>query len=181
MLPKRAAAALSLMALIAAIPSAVRPAVAAAAQRDLSDALAIIVNRANPVEGLTLSELRRIFLLETQTWPNGRKITLVLRQEGQPERAEAIELICRLSESEYSKHVLYQTFRGSVGWGPRSILSAGAMLRFVFNAPGAIGYVPADQFDGTTKVLRINGLLPGDDAYPLQRGRHPGSGHARRR
>ena len=43
------------------------------------------------------------------------------------------------------------------------------MIRFIFNAPGAIGYVRADQVDGTTKVLRIDGLLPGDPKYPLRR------------
>lgn len=132
-------------------------------------ALAIIVHRTNPVDGLTMAELRRIFMLDTQTWPHGRKITLVLREKGQPERGDAIQLICGMSEAEYERHVLLQTFRGNTGAGPRSILSAAAMLRFVFNAPGAIGYVPADQFDGTTKLLKIDGLLPSDSTYPLRR------------
>jgi len=45
-----------------------------------ADALAIVVHRGNPVESLTLSELRRIFMLETQNWPHGRRITVVLRE-----------------------------------------------------------------------------------------------------
>lgn len=134
-----------------------------------ADALAVVVNRANAVDGLSLRELRRIFMLETQSWPNGRKITVVLREKGQPERAEAIRMICGISETEYDRHVLFQTFRGLVGWGPRSILSANAMLRFIFNAPGAIGYVPSDQVDTSVKVLPIDGLLPGDPKYPLRR------------
>jgi ABC-type phosphate transport system substrate-binding protein len=133
-----------------------------------ADALAIIVNHSNPVDGLTLRELRRIFMLETQNWPNGRKITVVLREKGQPERAEAIKVICGISELAYDRHVLFQTFRGTVGWGPRSILSSSAMLRFVFNAPGAIGYVPADLADRAAKVLPIDGVLPGDPKYPLR-------------
>jgi hypothetical protein len=43
------------------------------------------------------------------------------------------------------------------------------MRRFVFNAPGAVGYVAADETDDTVKVLRIDGLLPGDPRYPLRR------------
>ena len=77
--------------------------------------------------------------------------------------------MCGISEPEYERHVLLQTFQGNVGRGPRSIQSAAAMLRFVFNAPGAIGYVPADMVDGSTKVLRIDGFLPCDDGYPLRR------------
>ncbi len=141
----------------------------ATAQSAPADAIAIIVHRSNPVSALTFAELRRIFMLDTQTWPNGRKITLMLREKGQPERAEAIRLVCGISEPDYERHVLLQTFQGNVGRGPRSIQSAAAMLRFVFNAPGAIGYVPADMVDGSTKVLRIDGFLPGDDGYPLRR------------
>jgi hypothetical protein len=134
-----------------------------------AETLAIVVNQANPVQALTLAELRRIFMLDTQTWPNGRKITVVLREKGQPEREEAIRLVCDMSEVDYDHHILFQTFRGSIGWGPRSIMSAKAMLRFIFNVPGAIGYVPADDVEGT-KVLRIDGFPPADPGYPLRRG-----------
>jgi hypothetical protein len=48
-------------------------------------------------------------------------------------------------------------------------MSVSAMLRFIFNVPGAIGYVPADQVEGT-KVVRIDRLLPTDPDYPLRRG-----------
>jgi len=134
-----------------------------------SEAIAIVVHRSNTVEGLTLAELRRIFMLDTQTWPNGRKITVVLRDKSEPEHAQAIQLICGLTPAQYERYVLFQTFRGSTGGGPRTILSASAMLRFIFNVPGAIGYVPATQIDDSTKVLRIDNLLPSDPAYPLRR------------
>jgi ABC-type phosphate transport system substrate-binding protein len=138
-------------------------------------ALAIVVNRSNPIENLTFSELRHIFMLDTQTWPHGRKITVVLRDKGQPERTDAIRLICGLAERDYEKHILFRTFQGSVNIGPRAIQSAPAMLRFVFSAPGAIGYVNADEVDGSVKLLRIDGRLPDDPAYPL---RHRARGRA---
>jgi ABC-type phosphate transport system substrate-binding protein len=155
----------SLVALLVVAPAASRALTAAA--RD-GEALAIIVHRSNPVDSLTLRELRRVFMLDTQTWPNGRKITVMLREPGQEERAEPIRVICGISEPDYNRHVLFQTFRGTVGWGPRSIRSASAMLRFVFNAPGAIGYVRASEVDDSTKVLRINGALPSDARYVLR-------------
>jgi ABC-type phosphate transport system substrate-binding protein len=139
-----------------------------------ADALAIVVHRANPVDGLTTAELRRIFMLETQTWPQGRRITVVLREKGQPERDEAIRVICGLSGPDYERHLLLQAFRGTVTRGPRSIQSASGMLRFVFNTPGAIGYVPAGQVDDSVKAIAIDGLLPGDPKYPLQRGARVG-------
>lgn len=161
------AASVCALCLVATVRAGSRGAVADEAA---NGQLAVVVNRANPVDNLTLAELRRIFTFETQKWPNGRKITVVLREKGQPERGEAIQLVCGMSEAQYNRHVLYETFRGSVRSGPRSIESAGAMLRFVFNAPGAIGYVPAGEVDDTSKVLRIDGLLPTDAGYPLRRG-----------
>ena len=49
-------------------------------------ALAIIVNQSNPVENFSFDELRKIFLGERSHWPNGRRITLVMRDPSQPER-----------------------------------------------------------------------------------------------
>jgi ABC-type phosphate transport system substrate-binding protein len=134
-------------------------------------ALAIVVNRSNPVDNLSFSDLRRIFMLDTQSWPHGRKITVVLRDKGQPERAEAIRIICALSERDYEKHILFRTFQGRVNIGPRAIQSAPTMLRFVYNAPGAIGYVNADEVDASVKLLRIDGALPDEPSYPVRRGR----------
>jgi phosphate transport system substrate-binding protein len=131
--------------------------------------LAVVVHRSNPVDNLTMGELRHIFMLDTQTWPHGRKITVVLREKGQPERADAIRIICRLSERDYERHILFRTFQGTVNSGPRAIQSASAMLRFVYNAPGAIGYVNADEVDASVKLLRIDGVLPDDPRYPLRR------------
>lgn len=158
--------ALVLMLLPAALGA--RQASVAGAQSPAPGAIAIVVHQSNPVNDLTRSELRRIFMVETQTWPHGRKVTLVLGEKGQAGRAEAIRLICGLSEAEYDRHILLQTFRGSIGWGPRAIRSVSAMLRFVFNAPGAIGYVPASQVDSTIKVLTIDGRAPSDPQYPLR-------------
>jgi ABC-type phosphate transport system substrate-binding protein len=141
----------------------------APAQPPGADALAIVVHKSNPTEELSFRELRRIFMLERQTWGHGRKITVVLRESGQPERAEAIRLICGLSGEDYDRHLLLQTFRGTISQGPREIRTATAMLRFVFNAPGAIGYVWADSDMSFIKVLRIDGLLPGHPRYPLRR------------
>ena len=134
-----------------------------------SEAIAIIVHRSNPVDTLSFAELRRIVLLERQTWPHGRKVTLVLREPGQQERIELLALVGGMSEPEFERHVLFQTFRGNVGWGPRSIRSAEAMRRFVYNAPGAIGHVYASELDDSIKALRIDGLSHDDPRYRLRR------------
>lgn len=154
------------LALSALLPG---PRTTAGEQAPPAPALALIVHPANPVTTLTLGELRRIFMLDTQTWPHGRKITVVLRDKGQPERTEAIRLICGLTDREYERQILFRTFQGSVNIGPRSIQSSAAMLRFVHSAPGAIGYANVEDVDASVKLLRIEGLLPDQSRYPLRR------------
>lgn len=142
--------------------------VSSAIQQSPRAALAIVVNHRNPVTGLSVGELRRVFLLDMQYWPTGRRITLVLREEGQPARSEALRLVCGMVEDEYRRHLMLQFYRGRPGSAaPRSIRTTEGMLAFVRNAPGAIGHVEAASVNDTVKVLRIEGRLPPDADYPL--------------
>jgi hypothetical protein len=40
--------------------------------------------------------------------------------------------------------------------------------KFVFNVPGAIGYVRATDVDSSVKILRVDGRLPEDKEYSLR-------------
>ena len=60
--------------------------------------LAIIVNRTNGVNDLSTAELRRIFLGDSSHWPNGRRITLVMREPGEPERKCMLHDLYQMSE-----------------------------------------------------------------------------------
>jgi ABC-type phosphate transport system substrate-binding protein len=132
-----------------------------------SAAIAIVVHQSNPVTSLTQAELRQILLLERQSWPTNKKITVVMRDSGQSERAALLRTICRMSEHDFDRHVLQVTFQGSALSPPRTISTADGMLRFVFNVPGALGYVRADEVNNSVKVVRVDGMLPGDQGYPL--------------
>jgi hypothetical protein len=38
----------------------------------------------------------------------------------------------------------------------------------VGTTPGAVGYLRASDVDDSVKVVRVNGLLPDDDGYPMR-------------
>lgn len=130
--------------------------------------LAIIVNQSNPVEDLSSTELRRIFLGERSHWPNGRRITLVMMQPGEPERDTVLREVCRMSEKDFSNHFLHGLFTGEVFASPKTLATPVGVRKFVFNVPGAIGYLRASDVDASVKVVRIDGLLPGDRDYKIQ-------------
>jgi hypothetical protein len=130
--------------------------------------LAVIVNQSNPIDNLSLNELRTVFLGERSHWPNGRRITLVMMDPGLAERKAILRDVCHMSEPEFSRHFLQGLFTGEVFVSPKTLSTPVGVRKFVFNVPGAIGYVKASDVDNTVKVIKINGRSPDDPEYPLR-------------
>jgi hypothetical protein len=76
--------------------------------------------------------------------------------------------VCRMSESDFRRHFLQGLFTGEVLVSPKTLATPVGVRKFVFNVPGAIGYLRPEDVDNTVKVLRIDGHLPGDAEYPLR-------------
>lgn len=150
----------------AVLAAAAAPGASPAVRSDESH-LAIIVNRANPLDDLSLSELRKIFRAGRSRWDNGRRITLVMQEKGQAERGAALRLIYGMTESEFNRYFLQVVFTGEVPAPPRTLSTPAGVRRFVFNVPGAIGYVRAEDADETVKALRVDGHAPGETGYRL--------------
>lgn len=73
-----------------------------------------------------------------------------------------------MSEADFSQFVLHSAFTGNVQGGPRYLSSAVGVRKFIFNVPGAIGYVRASDVDSSVKTVRIDGRLPGEQGYRLK-------------
>lgn len=131
------------------------------------DRLVFVVHRSNPTENLTLAELRRYLRGERRKWPNGRNVTVVMRNPGALERATVLREIYGMNEDEFARYFLHAAFVGDVAGPPKQVNSAHWMARFVFNVPGAIGYLRASELDDAVKPLRIGGVGHHDPEYPL--------------
>jgi ABC-type phosphate transport system substrate-binding protein len=131
-------------------------------------ALAIIVNQSNPVDNCSFEELRKIFLGEKSHWPNGRRITLVMSDPSLPERKVVLREIYGMSEKDLNNHFIQGVFTGNILSAPKTLSTPGEVRKFVFNVPGAIGYLRDGEADSSVKVLRIDGRLPEDKEYRLR-------------
>ena len=128
---------------------------------------AIVVNRTNTVDDLSTPELRRIFLGERSHWPNGRRITLVMREPGEPERKAILKDVCQMNESELKNHFLHGLFTGEILVSPKILATPIGVRKFIFNVPGAIGYLRLSDVDNTVKIVRVDEFLPEDKGYKL--------------
>jgi ABC-type phosphate transport system substrate-binding protein len=133
-----------------------------------SEALAIVVNRSNPLSEISLADLRRIYRGKRSHWSNGRRVTLVMRDPGTPEREAILQTLYGIDEDEYRRGFFQAVFTGEATGAPKILASTNGVLRFVFNVPGAIGYVRASEVDPSVKMLRVDGRLPGEAGYRLE-------------
>ena len=142
-------------------------AAAVADQGNPTEPLVIVVNRSNPVSDLSSDELRRIFLGNRSHWPNGRRITLVMREPGELERKTVLHDVCGMNEDQFKNHFVHGLFTGEILVSPKILASPVGVRKFVFNVPGAIGYLRVGDIDDSVKVVRIDELLPDDKGYKL--------------
>jgi hypothetical protein len=137
---------------------------AAPAQAAEATPLVFVVNRKNPVEALSLTDVRMMLIGERSHWPDGTRVTVVMREPKEPERDAIIRLVCKLDDRDYTRAVLRAVFTGELRSAPKLLDTPGGVIRFVYNVPGAIGYVRASELDDSVKVVRLSNA-PGDTAF----------------
>lgn len=150
---------------LAGLVAAVKP---GADRAQEAEPLAIVVNRSNPMTEISLADLRKIYRGQRSRWSNGRRVTLVMRDPGTPERVAILQRLYGVDEDEYRRGWLQAVFTGEANGSPKVLASPNGVLRFVFNVPGAIGYVRASEVDASVKTLRVDGRLPGEAGYSLE-------------
>ena len=129
---------------------------------------AVIVNEHNPVANLTLAEVQALFRDERHHWAPGRPATVVLPAQGSEERAVALRGLYEMNEVAYSRYWTARIYRAQSASAPIQVESPAMAARVVAMLPGGIGVARLPQVPKGVKVLRIDGVLPGDPGYPLR-------------
>ena len=120
-------------------------------------AFVVVVNTANPVRTLTLVELRRIFMKQTRMWPHAESIVPVDWDATSPHREVFSRQVLARSVREMGDYWVQQSVTQGLT-PPSTQRSARALLRFIASVPGAIGYLPPGEVDGTVAVVKVTGL-----------------------
>jgi ABC-type phosphate transport system substrate-binding protein len=123
---------------------------------------AIVADKANTTSNLTASELVKIFNARTRSWPDGKAITVVMRD---PSSAD-MQLVLRklLNMTPEQAHAFVLAHRDAIIVAD----SDDAVLRFVSTSPGAIGVVDLYSLTQDVNVLKIDGKLPVEQGYLLR-------------
>lgn len=134
----------------------------------LGEPLAIVVNPSNSSDNLSFSDLHSIFVGSRNYWSNGRRITIVMREPGDPERTAILREVCDMNEAQFKLHFLRGLYSGDILVSPKTLATPSGVKEFISYVPGAIGYLRKSEVDDTVKILRIDELLPRDKGYRLR-------------
>ena len=130
--------------------------------------IAIVVRQDVPVENLTFAELRRLLLGDRQFWTSNLRVTLLVRAPGARERDVVLKTIYQMSEAQFRQYWIAKVFRAEAASGPKIVYSNEMAEELAAAMPGAVAFVKSPQVPKGLKVLKVNGLLPGDKGYPLR-------------
>ena len=113
------------------------------------DGIAIIVNAANPVAGLSRADIAAIFAGEIPRWSlvggHDRPIHFVSREEGSGTRGAFEEMV--MGKKEIAPRALVQD-------------SNGAVRKIVASDPDALGYISLGLVDRRVRSVAVDGVLP---------------------
>lgn len=113
--------------------------------------IAVIVAKTHAVESLSQDDLVRIYERRRRLWNNGAKIVPINLPAEHPLRRQFSLEVFQKAPEDMGEYWDAQYFHGV---SPPFVLgSEPAVLQFVANTPGAIGYVTSGAVNGQVKVL----------------------------
>jgi ABC-type phosphate transport system substrate-binding protein len=151
---------------VIAIPLALLLAAAAIAGGGETD-VAIVVNKANKTDTISSKDLKQIFAGEKTRWPSGGSIVTLATGAAAPEHKTAIRFLYGMSEPDYQKYCIHAAFVGEAQKVPRDSGESARVVGLVSVIPGAVGFVRAALVTAAVKVLKVDGMSPGDPGYPI--------------
>jgi phosphate transport system substrate-binding protein len=132
------------------------------------DDLTVVVNKSNPVENLTKAQLRKIVMGDQAAWSAGKKVTVILRAPGQPNRAGVLRSICGIAEDDFTQHQMQASFNGDASNPPKVVASDEAVRSAVAAQPGAIGFLLAADVNDSVRAVTVDGVAAGQDGYKVK-------------
>jgi len=130
--------------------------------------VAVVVQPDTPVSNLSLAEVRKIFLGDRQYWTANTPVVLLIRAPVARERDVVLKVIYQMSESQFKQYWIAKIFRAESVSAPKVVYSNDMASELVTALPGAIAFIDSRDVRPGTKVVRVDGHLPGEPGYSLR-------------
>jgi ABC-type phosphate transport system substrate-binding protein len=129
--------------------------------------LALVANKTNALTAITPADLVKLSKAQTNHWPDGKPVTLVMRAPSTPEMKIFLEKVYGMTESEVSELIASANHGRASHPAIVVVSSDDELVNRVASIPGAIGVVDVYSINSSVAVLKIAGKLPLEPGYLL--------------
>jgi len=134
-----------------------------AAARDL----AVVSNKANGISSITLPDLVKVCKAQSNRWPDGKPVTLIMRAPSAPEMRVVLEKIFELPEAQV-KDLIATANHGRANHPAIVIAESDEdLVNKVASIHGAVGLVDVYSINSSVSVVKLAGKLPLEPGYLL--------------
>lgn len=137
--------------------------VSLAAARDL----ALVSNKSNAISTMTLPELVKICKAQTNRWPDGKPVTLIMRSPSTPEMKVFLEKVYELPGDQVQELVNTANHGRTNHPAIMIVESDEDLVNKVASIPGALGVVDVYSINSSVAVVKLGGKLPLEPGYVL--------------
>ncbi|HEX4603369.1 MAG TPA: hypothetical protein VH724_05195 [Candidatus Angelobacter sp.] len=130
--------------------------------------IAVVVNAANPVNELSLPELRKMLTGDRRFWKGNVQVKLVLREPGSRERDDVLSTLLKTNNKDFAELWRAKVFRGEAAEPPLALSSNLQAERYLLAAPGGIAFMIPKNLPPQLKILKLENKLPGEAGYALK-------------
>lgn len=127
--------------------------------------IAVVVGQKSPLQNLSMSDLRRVYLGEAARLDKVEGVQVV---EFTPIRREFYERVLDMSEARFKRHWIGLLFAGERTVPPKEFHEVAEVREFLAANPNAIAFIPLNQVAAPLKVVSVDGFSPSSAGYPLK-------------
>jgi ABC-type phosphate transport system substrate-binding protein len=124
--------------------------------------LAVVIDLGNTTTNLTAADLNKIINLKTHTWPDGKAVTIIMRDPATADMQLVLRRILNMTAEQAKTFI--QAHKNAIVIAD----SDDAVLHFVAGNRGAIGIVDLYSLTKSVNVVKIDGKLPVELGYLLR-------------
>jgi len=129
--------------------------------------LALVSNKSNAVEAITVPDLVKVCKAQTNRWPDGKPITFVMRSPSAPEMKVVLEKVYGMSEIEVKSLIVTSNHGRPTHPAILIATSDEELVNRVASIPGAVGVVDVYSINSSVAVVKVGGKLPLEPGYLL--------------
>jgi ABC-type phosphate transport system substrate-binding protein len=133
----------------------------------LAKDVALIANKGGSVSTISIPELVKLCKAQTNRWPDGKSVTLVMRDPGSPEMKMVLEKIYSMAP-EAVNELIATANHGRMNHPAILVVNSDdEIVKKVAGTPGAVGLVDVYAINSSVDVMKVAGKLPFEPGYPL--------------